>query len=432
MPKDNVFDPTEMQIIQDLDFDPIAILNGDQKLDSSKPIVKMPVAGDDSGNGGDGNDGDGDDGKPKPIVTPFGKKQEIELSDEMLEAGFKKTSGKKTNDGGNGGDGNEDGGDGKTGPDPVDKNNAFAVHYKMMVDSGEWEPLEGFDGTEEKYIEARNTNLEKQALGITNDWFAEAFKENPEGAAIGLQLFNHLRNGGKVADFVNVVAPTEFDFQEIHSEDDDIAEAASKEMIRNYYSAIGWKSQKISDKLANLSKTGQVIDEAKQIEEPYKELLDMQKNQELSRVQKQKEAKKQQAAVINSSINSMIEKNEGFGNIKLWTNPKEKKEFEEFIYKQTAEGKQTEFNEMLNAELKNPRFLTYLAASLKYKLYENTAAFNGSGDGAGQGSNASLKKTLEGALLNKDISKKDTSTIQNQNSNGSKYKFDLDNAVVIS
>jgi len=424
MPDDNVFDPTTMNILQDVNFDPIAILKGDVKLDSTTPIVKTGASAGDEGD-------DPADKKTAAAANP--PKQTIDLSDDMLQAGLKKTS-----SGDSGGDPDLQGKDDPAKPPVVggdDKTNALAVHYKLMTESGEWDPIDDFDGSEAKYIEARQINDEKRAIGMTESWFTEAFAQNPEGAQMGKQLFNHLRNGGKVADFVELMAPTEFDFKGIESDDEVVAENAAKEMIRRYYSAIGWKSDKINARITDRAKTGQLVDEAKQIEEPYKDLLELQNKGEAQRLAANRQNQQRAAQQINNELISMLDKNEGFGGIKLYTNKKERQEMESYIFAPDPETKTTEFNAELNKELRNPKFLMYLATSLKHKLYDNPAAFKGdAGADAGNAALKSIKNTLEGALLNKDISKVGNSAGQNNsdNNNRGKFQFDLDNAVVIS
>lgn len=416
------FDPLAMNILQDVDFDPMAILKGDVKLDNTKPIVKT----DDSGDGGKDDKGKAPAGDAKP-------KLEIDLTDDMLATGLKRASGKEPAPGGS-----DDAGDKKpddkgkpAAPAATDKTNAFAVHYNLMVEAGEWEPIEGFDGTEAKYIEARQINDEKRAVGITEGWFTEAFQQNPEGMEMGKLLFNHLRNGGRVSDFQNMMAPLEFDFKAIESEDDTVAEDAAKELIRRYYSSIGWKPEKINAKITNSVKLGQIVDEAKQIEEPYKDLLEVQRKHESERLAAVKQARDRQAYQLQQSLVSLLEKNEGYGPIKLWTNKKEKQEYENYIFAPDPETQKTAFNEELNAELKNPKFVLFLAAALKQKLYENPDALGKGVDTGDQKALKSIQGTLQNALLNKDISKVDNSHSQNQG-NQSKYQFDLDKAVVIS
>lgn len=412
------FDPTEMNIIQDVDFDPMSILKGATKLDSSTPIVQTPDAA---------------AAAAAALLERQKPAPQIELSDEMLQAGLDKVR-----------KGLPEGDETPPNNPPVNNNlpnnnkpndvkvadTVFATHYQAMIEAGEWEPVDGFDGSEAKYREASGMNTENKAVAIVDDWFAEAFKENPEGKAMGTKLFNHLRNGGRVSDFVTQLAPTEFDFKALDSDDEATAEEAAKDLIRNYYGSIGWKADKIATRVSTLSKTGQLLDEAKQVEDPYKDLLKLQHDAEAKHLEESKLREQERARKINNGILTLLDKNHEFGNIALWGTKKEQEEIKSFIFNPDPETKQTGFNTELHNALKDPEALLFMAKAFKGQWWKNgIPAIDDTG--AVNKATSQLQKTLEGALLNKKVEDSAGSDKQAQTSNG-KYVFNLDEAVVIS
>jgi len=423
------FNPDDFNIVQNVNFDPMAILHGDQEM-TKEPLFTKKTE---------------EDKKAAP-AEPVEKKAPIDITDEMLEEGFKKASGEASkNAGGPTGkqnqdlgslsikkadSGNEDDESPKNVKGTDDLKNAFAIHYKLMVDAGEWDEIEDFDGTEEKYQEAKTFNATNQANAIADGYFNEAFKANPDGRDMGLKLFHHLRQGGKVKDFVDLHASEEFSFDDLDSSDDNVAESAAKELIYDYYSSIGWKKEKISAKINNLEKTGQLVNEAKDVQEPYQDLTKQQQNLHQQNLEREQNQQKINRKKNTDAIKKMIDDNINFGPLKLYNSQKEKKELDEYIFSPDEETGKTAFASDLDAGLKDPKFLLFAAVAYRNKLHENADALKTTDKDATTKAVSSLRQTLEGAMLNKGISnsKESNSEIKTKTSG---YQFDLDNALVI-
>jgi hypothetical protein len=430
--------PDDFQILQNVNFDPMDILHGGKALDPNTPIVKIKK-GDDAD-----DDDDADDRRQKQQT----KAPQIEISEEMLTQGLSNAralgsnnvggpggpgSKKQDNNTDNNADQSKQGKQGtsatKTGSDSPD--DVYNAHYRMMVELGKWEEVEDFDGTEEKYIEAAETNRLREVEKGLDDYFDEAFEKNPDGKALGIKLFKHLQANGKLSDFKALYEPAEFKFEDLKSSDDVVAEAASKELIRNYYSRIGWKTENINSRITNLEKTGRLIDEATEVEEPYKDLLAHQQNLYQKNLERNKAENTKNRQHINTTLHKLIENNTAFGSVQPYANKKEREELEDYYFTAT-ENNNSAFNEDLNEALQDPLFLLYLGVSLKKKLYKDPKAFAQSDENASSQATSKLKSTLQNALLNKNINNSGFKDDVSQPASTGKYKFNLDEAVVIS
>jgi hypothetical protein len=423
--------PDDFELLTlDKDFDPMAVLHGAQQL--KKPSEEAP----------------NQQGAKAPEETPTTTtRQVIDLSDEMLEQGFtqaRKTSsqnaggptGKKPDaDAGDTSDPTDTGKKEKPNPAPLtadEKNNAYTTHYKMMVATGAWEEIEDFDGSEEKYLEAAELNDEKKIHGKLDGYFEEAFAKNPSGRDMGVRLFRHLQAGGTVEDFQQIYSPSEFRFEDIESEDEEVAEEASKTVIRNYYNAIGWKKAKVDDLITNLSKTGRVVEGAKMVTEPYQDLLKVQQDRYQEKLEQSKYQAQLHQKKVTDAIVSMIKENKGFGAVKLYENRKEQQQLTDFFFQPDEETGKTAYSIAFNEALRDPEFLTFIGVSLFKGLHKHPEKLIDSAKAESKAT-SKLASLLEGSLLNKDIgSRNQENTAVSKPQTGSSYKFDLDNVRVIS
>jgi hypothetical protein len=315
-----------------------------------------------------------------------------------------------------------------------DEDNSFAIHYQAMVAAGRWEPDEEFEKnpTEEGYEAMLDKTDAARAINVAQSYFNNAFKKNPEGAQQGMALLNHLKAGGRVSDFVELYAGSDIDFDALESDDDDTALEAAREIVGGYYQELGWKPEKVKKKVAELEKTGRLVDEGKEIREPYEDMIAH--NQELNQRQLDQQAAAQTQArkKLNTGIKELIEKTPSFGSVPLYKNEKEKREFDNFIFAADDSGL-SQYNKEFNAALKHPSFIALTAAILKHKLHEKPELLGATGKAkkeAASEATSGLRKKLNEALLNKGLgSKADQSSVSKKSSSG--YKFDLDQALVL-
>lgn len=377
----------------------------------------------------------------KAVATD--KPTEIEISDEQLIEGLQKASGKevtkkdpptngKAKPAGAKADDKKDDAEEVDNPNP---DSPFSIHYDMMVEAGEWDPIEGFDGTKASYLKAKEFNNNRDIDEGINAFIEDAFKNNPEGAIAGRKLLNHLAHGGKVSDFIMLQAPQEIDFEALDDKDEKVAAAAALDILPRYYQSIGWSKKDIDKKLALLEKTGGEIDEAKLISDPFKAQIKAREQAASATLQKQKQAETHSRNTINASLVQGIEKSQDFGLFQIGKTKKEKDEIKSYMFVESEQGQGSSFSQDLNAALRDPNFLLFTANVLKNKLHLADPKTLKKKDAEGDATDA-LEERLSKSLLNKKLSDKtaDTNFTGRTGARGgeSKLEFNLDEAVVIN
>lgn len=414
------------------DFDPMEILH------TQKGQVNTPDDDNQDDNADDQDDDQQDTGSKDRKVIKGQNRQKpnvIDISDDMLEQGLRKARGEKIDKGAD--DDNDDNSDDNQSDDNADKKGkgkkqeviagAFKVHYDLMVEAGEWEEVEGFDGTQESYLKAREFNENKKIEEGIDAWLDDAFERNPQGKVVGKRLLQHLAAGGTVQDFATLNAGSEIDFKQLDSEDTDVAESVARDVVSSYYASVGWKKPKIEAKIAALSKTGALIDEAKELEEPFNELTESRRQQHQQALDKQKQANQAAQKQVNEGLRAIIQKGQPVGGLPIGATRKELNEFSEFLF---GDGQgPSEFQQQLQAGYRDPQFLAWVAAGLKSGAYKQSADGKPDPDTKAL---STVEQRLQKALLNKKISDKDSSNDGATRKGGAgKPEFDLDNAVVI-
>lgn len=461
----------DLDIIQTVDWDPMQVLNenggkiddknfpykgGGDNNDDDDDDADLNKNGKNKGTGDDDDDNQGDDknkGKNNKGKTSNQQRQTsntpdfsgVDLSDEQIQQGLKrdKSQGKvdnqqqqqqqnssKAKPGQQQQQQNDDGADNKLDP----TTNAFVAHYQLMVEGGEWEEMEGFDGTKESYLKAKDYNLQRQLDDQLTDYLEEAFARNPEGAAQGKRLIAHLARGGRVSDFVNLNAASELPFDLLDSDKDDEAEAAALEVLPQYYHSIGWKKAQIDQKLALLKKTGGLIDEAKLVRDPYKEAIETRRVNSENQLKQQAQANRANQAKLNTSLNTMLTAGHAFGSLEIGKNKKSIQEYQTYLFQPVEEGKPAAFAAELQENLKDPEFLLFMAVAMKNKLHKNPEAV-ANPEKSEQKALDKIESILSKSLLNKDVNKHQhqaDGSSNNKNGGSSKYEFDFDNAVPIN
>lgn len=461
-------DQLDFSVIQNVDWDPMQILHENEgKVNDDNFHVPQNLQRQQQTNDDNSEDDNPDDNQQQQQQGKQGKNIQnrqspvrkgpdftnIELTDEQFEQGLQNTTNRRT-----GGSNqqqqsqqpNQGGADksNSAGAGTVNKNKpanqqqqsqdpqqatAFKAHYDLMVEAGEWEPLEGFDGTEESYIKAKDHNQQLFRDQGINEFLDEAFETNPEGKVLGKRLLNHLANGGKVSDFVTLMAPTELNFDALDDQDETVASAAATDILRQYYSSVGWDGTAIEKKLAQLNKTDGVVEEAKIVAPVFKKTITNKANTHAQQLATQKTQNQNASRTTNNALLGMINKGHKFGDLQIGKDKKEKLEYQTYMFEPTEQGG-SEFGIALQNAYKDPEFLLYLAASLKNNLHKNPAALTDNKQQQQQATN-SLERKLSGLLQNKSLSNDQTGRIPADSGasggNNSKYEFSLDDAVPI-
>lgn len=429
MPKntDSSFDFDNLEVLQDVELeDSVAFSKG--KIEVDEPEIPD--------SSGEAEEADQPLVKNKPVNSGAKIPNNVELSDDLIIAGLKKASGNDADDLENDEE-NEDSGKpaNKSKVSGKSYDNAFGAHYQLMVESGAWEPIEGFDGSREKYDEALEYNNQRNLDKYLDDYLSDAFTNNPEGKSVGMRLIKHLANGGSVSAFVDLYKSAELDFDSLDSEDDDVAERAGEEVLRRYYTEQGWEESDISDKIRKLKRLGDVVDEAKLVEKPYKKLIEKRQADNQRALEQQVNDNKAQAKVLSTGINNLLKSGHSFGNLKTVSSNKDLLEMQNYIFQPDEKTGLTGFRSELASNLSDPEFIVFLAAAMKQQLHKNPALLGGDSKAAAQQVKDDFENKLNKALLNKNLDSKGIHTgADNDRTGGSsraKIKFNLDDAVVI-
>lgn len=378
----------------------------------------------------------------KPATPEKKKSIIIDLSDDEITKSLRKTKGENIDDDDDdqpGGkkkpevddDNNDDDPEKKGKKKPDEKNAAFELHYNLMVEAGEWEADESFDGTPESYLAIKEKNNTRQAHGVLDEWVEDAFEKNPDGATMGKKLFNHLKNGGTISDFQELYSPDEFKYEDLESDDDDTAESAAVSLVSNYYAALDWKPELIKRKIESWKKTGTLIDEAKELKEPYQDMVKKSQNQYEIAMAEQAEKRKLKVKETTQNLKKLIAENKSFAGNKLYEDEKQRKKLEQEMFVADEDGV-TPFRKKLANALQDPNFILFCQMAIDKNLYK-TEAEDLDPEKVQSKVVDKLRTTLENSLLNKDISKKvsDRSTGGQSTATKSKYKFSLDDAIVV-
>lgn len=446
----NDFDFDNMQILQDIELDDAtAFQRGKIEANDSNPEDEEEP--DDPKNDTDDEDDNQDDDQPKPQVSR--KKQppkreplrSVSLSDELLVQGLQRASGKepkavdKPGEDDQDDDSTEDtdpkkGGKGKVTKDDLpEPKNAFEAHYRMMVNAGVWEEIEGFDGSRAKYDEAVQHNNQLNLDNSLDDYLVEAFENNPEGKALGVKLIKHLAAGGKVSTFQQLHVPAELDFDALDDEKEDVAEAAGEDILRSYYREQGWEKEDITSKINGLKKTGGLIDEAKLIKKPYTKLIAQREEQHQNWLETTAAKNKSAAQQLNNGIMSLISKGHAFGGLKVAATKKEQLEIQNYIFQPNDKGV-TGFRDELMENLRDPEFLLFTAIAMRKKLHKDPNLLVDPKSKSDAKAKDELEEQLSKALLNKKLDDKGSRTGAEESAGGSsrsKMKFNLDEAIVL-
>lgn len=218
--------------------------------------------------------------------------------------------------------------------DEINPNQAF---YDLMVKTGRWTEVEGFDGTDESLEKAIDDN-QRQSIEAEIDEFVEsAFEKNPDGRQYGKALMSHLANGGRIKDFFDIYQNEDINAGDLDDEDQAKAEAAAEAIMNDYHRRIGWKPEKIAATIRSKKEKGTLIDAAKDVADPYEDLKKAQKEELAKRTAQEDIAAKKRAMDRHKSISALITENETIRNVKIGKTKQEKQKIADYMLSPTAD-----------------------------------------------------------------------------------------------
>lgn len=250
---------------------------------------------------------------------------------------------------------------------PTDDENPLKAFYGLMVKEGLWEEEEEeFDGSEEKFLEIKEKNIERMREEDINEYLEKAFEKNPDGKTYGKALLSHLAAGGSIRDFVEVNEAA--DITEDDLDNEETGESAAETLSRNYLKLIGWEADEIKDFIKNKKDKGQLVDYAKEHIKPYQKQV-ARINEDNIKARKDAELERKKTAIqYTTKVNEIISTVEKVGTTELPKTPKEKKALLAYMLQpiETEDGRQMpQFTADYIKLSKDPEFNVFLATALQ-------------------------------------------------------------------
>lgn len=298
---------------------------------------------------------------------------EVDL-DDFIEKSFtgNKGAATETEDEDEEGDDKGEAGDDKD-PETGEVNPKLA-YYNLMVSEGLWKAVDGFDGSDEKFDEAKDFNSQAIREEEVEAFLDEAFEKNPDGKEYGKALLNHLALGGRVSDFVSLYGADDINADDLDNEDVAIAERTAANIFSEYHSRIGWKPEKIAAAIRTKKEKGLLIDAAKDVAEPYNDLITEQKEQTRVVLENQRKQAKLNAQNYQKTVLSLVE-NETIRNITIGKTKQERQALADYMLKPTVEtenGKISQIHADIREVQKDPEWNVVLAKTL-YEFKNKTS-----------------------------------------------------------
>jgi hypothetical protein len=252
----------------------------------------------------------------------------------------------------------------------------FKTVHDHFVNTLGYEPFSAekpFDGKPESFEQWLAENEEAKSLEAAEDMIADAFANNPipDNVGVAVDLFKFLRNGGKVADFVQTRKHDDLTPEYIsEGKDDDEKTARAKKVMTAFYKSQGWKDERIDKTIKTLETGGSLLTIA---EETLPEFIEQRDKQKAIIEKNNITAKKNQETAIkqfNSNLLSIIEKQGELGSFEF-KSPKQKQALKEYMFMPTVEldnGKKVpQFMADLEKARQNPMFTLFQALLIKNK-----------------------------------------------------------------
>ncbi len=305
------------------DFEPMAVfMEGKKDKDGSALVSSTDIL----------------DGK---VNNPGGKNDEEDDNEELLElenqGKLDKMLSKVTGDDDDNDDLEDENGGRSDDDDDLDKNqasnksksdsdaNPYQALYNLMVEGVLWEEEEDFDGSEEKFLEIKEKNIERMRSEDLEAYIDQAFEKNPDGKNLGKTLLAHLAAGGKLRDFIETNEGADVTEADLDNDDTVVATEAAESLTRAYLTMIGWEPDEIKTFIKNKKDKDLLIDYAKEHMGPYQKQV-AKKNEDRINAQKDADLQRKKDVVrYTTQVNEIITSSEKVGTVELPKTPKEKK-----------------------------------------------------------------------------------------------------------
>lgn len=247
--------------------------------------------------------------------------------------------------------------------------NPLLVYYNMMVKEGLWEEEEEeFDGSEEKFLEIKEKNIEKMRDEDINEYLDKAFTKNPDGKQYGKTLLAHLAAGGKLRDFVEINQGVDVTEEELDSEEEGVAESAAESLTASYLKLIGWEPNDIRDFIKTKKEKNLLIDYAKEHMKPYQKQVAKANEDRITAEKENELARKRNAIQYTTKVNEIVTTLEKVGTAELPKTPKEKKALLNYMLTpiELEDGRtMPQFTADYIKLSKDPEFNVFLATALQ-------------------------------------------------------------------
>lgn len=289
---------------------------------------------------------------------------------------------------------------------PVVPEGTFATLYSHFTDTLGYEALTeeegGFDGSEERFIEFQEKNLQLRAQAEAEGMISETFANQKQNEPMAKDFFRFLANGGNVEDFIATRQDEDINVEYLATAaDDDEKEIRSEKVMRKYYKSIGWDEAAIEKTIAPLKAGGSLSIMAESTLPQFIKLKENRKAIADRNVENQKLASQAEIKEYNTKLFQLIDETKQVGAFDLST-PAKRQKVKEYMYVPSVEvngNKVPPYLAALAEAKKNPMFTLHQALS----LMNNGIDYSKIGEKAEQKATQSLKEKLEAAASSKKI-----------------------------
>lgn len=222
----------------------------------------------------------------------------------------------------------------------------------FLIDTGVFKDFEGKDKFEYT-AETFKTLWDAQAKNQVSEQIAE---ERAQFGGAANQLIDYLKDGGTVETFTENYSQ-QLDISSIDTKDEDGQERAVKE----YYSSIGWKPEKIKKHIERLKDDTELAEEAEDCKSKLVEEIESQRAEMLKEQELVAKDRKIRVDTFNKQVREQIYKDDALAD-------REKKELDKFVfdykYQDNNGNKYSEFavkmNEINQDSKKYAKFLKFV------------------------------------------------------------------------
>lgn len=272
----------------------------------------------------------------------------------------------------------------------------YATLYEHFTEALGYEKMteeEGFDGSEEKFIEFQEKNLTSKAEAIAEEMIVDAFADQKENENLAKDFFRFMKNGGSVVDFLTTRQNDDINLEFIAAvTDDDEKEERAETVMRRYYKSTGFDDSQAEKLIATSKAAGTLITMAETHLPQFVKMNENRKAIAESAAKAQREANITEIREYNTKLLTTIDTEKQIGPFSL--TPKERQTLKEYMFIPSVElnGKKVpQYIMDLEEAKKHPLFTLHQALSLKNKGID----YSKIGEAATTKTNQILKDKLE-------------------------------------